>query len=75
MSRQHHQPETDRYWSATRLADFLSVSTKTINRWRKAGLIPAKELPAGGKYRYDPVQVEQVLTDYGRPEPSWSQPA
>ena len=62
MTRQQQQPciDEDRYCSATELGAFLSVSPRTINRWRRLKLIPAHRLPSGG-FRYDAVEVEGVL--------------
>ena len=50
-------------WTAATLARFLSVSPRTIRRWRSQGRIPYVETP-GGTYRYDPAQVEEVLVEH-----------
>ena len=38
----------------------LGVATKTINRWRKEGLIQALQLP-DGTYRYNIAQIIAAL--------------
>ena len=53
-----------RYWSATRLAAYLGTTVHTINRWRRAGIIPHIVLPSG-VFRYDPEQIEDVLLRRG----------
>ena len=45
---------------ASDVAEFFSVTVRTINRWRRAGLIPATELPSGS-IRYDLDEIEAVL--------------
>ena len=73
MSRQHEQqrdPEAMGYWSPRQLAEYWSVSLKTIGRWRRAGVIPAVMLPSG-LFRFNPVQVEQVLTEGNEADLTW----
>ncbi len=56
--------EDERYWSAGEVAEYLSVSPKTVNRWRREGRLPAHRLPSG-YYRYDPAEVEDALEYQG----------
>jgi len=47
--------------SPSSLASYLSVTMKTLRRWRRRGLVPFVRLPSG-QYRYDLNAVERVLT-------------
>ena len=59
MSRRRNRPE-DNLMTARDIAEFFSVSVRTVNRWRRLGLIPAIELPSGS-VRYNRDEVEEVL--------------
>ena len=73
-NQQQRDPEVEGYWSPRQLAEYWSVSLKTVGRWRRAGVIPAVLLPTG-VFRFNPVQVEQVLTGDSEAELSWDQSA
>jgi len=50
----------DRLVGPGELASYLSISLKTLGRWRRRGIIPAVKLPSG-QWRYDLDAVEDVL--------------
>ena len=58
----HQMFSPTRWVSSSELAEYFSVTTKTIDRWRKRGVISdfAVKLPGRGKgYRYDIRKVEK----------------
>jgi predicted site-specific integrase-resolvase len=60
MKIQEPAQPAPKLFTARQLAEFFSVSSRTIGRWRQEGLIPYIKTP-GGTYRYDPLAVEAVL--------------
>lgn len=62
-TRQTYEDQ-ETYVTASALAAYFSVSPRSINRWRKAGLIPAVAMP-GGAYRYRVQEVEASLERVG----------
>ncbi len=53
--------ENEREWLSTgEVARFLGVSTKTITRWRRAGIVRASRPYAQGNWRY-PIRDVKAL--------------
>lgn len=52
-------------WTTRQVAERAQVDTSTVRRWVIAGsLRPAITTP-GGQHRFDPAQVEAILTPAG----------
>ena len=49
-------------------AEELAVSGKTVLRWIKAGLLPAKRIRAGGQYRLERAAVERFKAEQQQEE-------
>ena len=52
--------------SEAELAWYLSVSTRTVRRWRRHGFLPAVKLPTGRGYRYKRADIDRAVQEWGQ---------
>lgn len=62
-----HDHHEDEFWTERQLADYLAFSTRTIRRWRRAGLIPAVKLPSGRGHRYRVSAIDRAIQSWETP--------
>jgi len=54
---------TDRLLTAREVGEHLGVSTETVLRWTRRGVLPAIRLP-GGALRFRPKELEAALDEW-----------